>query len=1716
MAVTNNLKPQVDTPVWEWCRQLPTASTSYSSTCSAKNSLLHVTFGRYIYFMQALAMTTGNALSTGFFRYDTISDSYQELNQPPFTTVTYSSMEFTEDHGYAGYVLGNGGGPNTLQIAGMTGQTLKGFEIRIVDGTGNGQMRTITGVSDPVIWDVGTITAVAATPTTNITDSSKNWAWNQWAGYQVRFVSSAGQSQVRKILYNSATELFFADVAKYAEDQWAEAPIVTVANSALLIPAAASSVYHIESSVITVDSNWMTTPDTTSRFIIRSGGIWLLSSGTTTILQYYDVLADTWYLRNGASATSPLTAAGTDASIINTGESATIWERGTASSGSSTTLVDSTKNWIAGSGTSGANQWVGYYVRIWSGTGEDQYRLITANTSNTLTVATWSNSITPDSTSRYFIEGDDNGTFTGTGAMTQTGASTGTIIGNVFTAGSTTGYYCPGQILTGTGVLATTTVISPFGACNTNGAVTTIYFAWGNPVSLGITTGMAVSLSSINAGTGTLAAVTTGPTYVTAVTAPSGSTPGNITVSNAVATQLVGVTLQFTNAWFSGAATAAHTNAGTTITLSGGNGTTGLYPGMLLTVGTGTGTFAAQTYVTQIINATMFQVSATMTANFAGSTWIQGTPISQTTITAQLSGVPGGAGTYTVFPSQQVASTTITGTGVGTVTDTTKDWLEERWNNYAIRIKSGTGKGQVRAIVRTVSSGGVEYTSASGATNVGALITVGSTTNLAVNDILNVTAGTGAFAFGTYVVSVSSSTQFIASAPPTTNLSASAVVTAYSIDTLVVSPAWTTQPDTTSTYVIHGNSDNLYISESGLTPLFIQSVDADIVTTGRVVERGVARGAAAQMGTQEAHAISTATPPVSVLNITSGYGYIAGVNVTSGSWTSNIATLGYTTTAAMSTLQVGSWISVASVLPAGYNGTWQVTNSSPGSVSFYVPGTTPGAWSSGGTIGQANSYNLQLGSTIDTGTWTQFGAATTWNGSVTIAAGLGTATTASYGGYQSAALTASSSSTTVTLASGTNVGLVVGQIPTVIAGTGTFAAGTIVASLISTNQFTVNIAPSVALSSATVAVNPSFATSSTTAVGTLTTLGVVQKTPQAPTAFSGSGTVVTVTTSKSVFPVGSWVVISGVTPGTYNGTYQVTGGTAGTNFTFASPMSTAVTVLGTVGIATYAQMLSTVNSYRFQNGQSITVTGDQSATASAANTSGAITLMVPAAATTPATQFVLPTTATAGPVIVSTQSTSLLVDGNKNWVPNQWAGCSVTYNTTQITNAAAPTQPTILTAHIIANTATTLFFGAAHTTAPQPGISRYVITASFTALSGNMLGALDQGLTQTAVAVTTTVTDVTKAWIMPAVITGITATTITVGSATAVISGSMNSITIGMVAVITVGTVTLPSGAYVIGISGTTLTFSSNFGGSGNSATITFAPVASSSGNTVTVYGYPMCGLAVGMKLAVTSTGTALASNVYSTGSLLQNTGTNFTLVTVTNIASVITNGSGFVVGGTFTISSTPVVPLLNATLNASFWITNQWINRRFRMISGISFNNSEAVITSSTFNSFTFASIGTPTSATAAQSYAIFKQPVVRGTGTDLLWTFGTSNLNTRGRYIYQARGGALAGFDRLDFMTDDWKFLTTTPGIEVLTQGSMYAYDQGDRIYFTVNVTQRVYYLDIDNNIIHPAGLYPYTAGAAIYGNRMEVYTTVDKLKYLWLNRHTAVECFKQLLFY
>ncbi|MCK9211026.1 MAG: SUMF1/EgtB/PvdO family nonheme iron enzyme [Ignavibacteriaceae bacterium] len=78
-------------------------------------------------------------------------------------------------------------------------------------------------------------------------------------------------------------------------------------------------------------------------------------------------------------------------------------------------------------------------------------------------------------------------------------------------------------------------------------------------------------------------------------------------------------------------------------------------------------------------------------------------------------------------------------------------------------------------------SGGTDYVSAAGATGSGTLITVGSTVGLVYGMPVSVTAGTGAFAAGTFVTNIASATTFYVQVPPSPALSGGAVVTGSAI-----------------------------------------------------------------------------------------------------------------------------------------------------------------------------------------------------------------------------------------------------------------------------------------------------------------------------------------------------------------------------------------------------------------------------------------------------------------------------------------------------------------------------------------------------------------------------------------------------------------------------------------------------------------------------------------------------------------------------------------------------------------------------------------------------------------------------------------------------------------------------------------------------------------------------------------------------------------------
>lgn len=396
MALTaNKLVKQVDLPVWEWGRPLPVASAAGLSCSAAPDNMdFSVNTGRYIYALL-------NA--TNFWRYDTVADSYLQMASPGVTPLTATSMRFAGSLGYFGRVI-DSPSSTTINTGLPYGPAAVGYRIRITSGKGAGQERIITSVSDPIIADFGGATAGAAT---SLTDANKNWGWtgtannvNNWIGYVVRVVGGTGLNQVRKIIYNSSTVLTVADANINSYDQWS---LPMVSGAAGWTAPAAGSLYQIEYSTLTVDTAWSIQPDSTSRYVIQSGGIWLASGATVAnggvTVQYYSVLEDVWYAKSVNNSMVPGLL--TENSLERFTENSSLWYTGQVSTGTNAALTDTSANWTV-------DQWKNYELFFWTGAGKGQLVHIASNTTNQLTFdSTLTNSI--DTSTRYSILGYDGG-----------------------------------------------------------------------------------------------------------------------------------------------------------------------------------------------------------------------------------------------------------------------------------------------------------------------------------------------------------------------------------------------------------------------------------------------------------------------------------------------------------------------------------------------------------------------------------------------------------------------------------------------------------------------------------------------------------------------------------------------------------------------------------------------------------------------------------------------------------------------------------------------------------------------------------------------------------------------------------------------------------------------------------------------------------------------------------------------------------------------------------------------------------------------------------------------------------------------------------------------------------------------------------------------------------------------------------------------------------
>ena len=253
-----------------------------------------------------------------------------------------------------------------------------------------------------------------------------------------------------------------------------------------------------------------------------------------------------------------------------------------------------------------------------------------------------------------------------------------------------------------------------------------------------------------------------------------------------------------------------------------------------------------------------------------------------------------------------------------------------------------------------------------------------------------------------------------------------------------------------------------------------------------------------------------------------------------------------------------------------------------------------------------------------------------------------------------------------------------------------------------------------------------------------------------------------------------------------------------------------------------------------------------------------------------------------------------------------------------------------------------------------------------------------------------------------------------------------------------------------------------------------------------------VCGTGIGNESTITSN-TATTLTVASWGVATPDATTKYEIL---DAFGVVTTGG---------VSTT----ITDANKN---WTTNILAGKRVRIVAGTGIGN-EIAITSNTATVMTIASAVT----TDTTSVYVIYEIAARGLGTNITWLYGIADTAKAGRWLISNRGGASNGFDIYDIPSNTWDISPVfTPQTVTLTTGSMFVYDGVDTYFFTKDATGRVYSLDLQTFQVNGETTTPYAQGSAIIGNRMEIVTTADGLKYLYIMRHTGQEMWRTLRFW
>ena len=703
MALTNKLRTIVDTPVWEWTRFAPLSFTDLTAITTAEDGS-----DRYLYVLR------GNLL----YKYDAITDSWMQLASTISTPATFTSLTYTKYGGHRPRVI-SAVNSNTIKIPYVAGPSfLVGREMKVLYGAGDGMTATITAATDELVEDMGLATAAG---TVSITDTTKRWRANQWAGYMCRISFGTGQVQHRSILSNTTDTVILSETNFQ--------PYFPFNNAALAVSAAstagAQTHFEIISQTITLDSAIGSVANNTSRLVLYTGGLWAfggLSAVPRFSFQFYDIATDTWMSKTANDSIITTGAAvATDGDIERTGEVGGQFLNGTATAGAVRTLTDSSKTMVR-------DKYRNYQIRITAGTGRGQRRRITANGVNYFQVATkWD--VTPDATSVYAIYGNTDAMwFSGNGqsALWQYSVENDLwYTGDLFDAGVTASAVAFTQGTLGISIQSGTRTTNGITAVNATPTAGGSGYRRGDVLTLAVGTNGKVFVESISS-TGAVLSVSlmrcgTGYSVASGVATTGGTGTGCTiqvttigTIAN-VATSLIHFFRIGDQVTIRGASEAAWN---TTYTIIGADSNTNFDVAITATANLAYATAQSTTVIVDAqknwdVNEHVGKIIYIYPSGVAGAAVgrrITSNTANTITVSTAITAASNGSNRYTICDiasfgkaqqfrrPEQFNFGYATGGSTTTIIDSEKNWEPGSWVNYRVRITAGTGLGNEFAI----------------------------------------------------------------------------------------------------------------------------------------------------------------------------------------------------------------------------------------------------------------------------------------------------------------------------------------------------------------------------------------------------------------------------------------------------------------------------------------------------------------------------------------------------------------------------------------------------------------------------------------------------------------------------------------------------------------------------------------------------------------------------------------------------------------------------------------------------------------------------------------------------------------------------------------------------------------------------------------------------------------------------------------------------------